>query len=364
MRQNKPETQSLVVPDGDGSAKKSGYDTLGGSKGTSAGLGDGFTGWSGSLQAFHQAIFHVVVYMVLGIVFYSFILETQFTVIQSVYFCVTIFTTVGYGDMSPNSSTAGMIFTMFFALYGIIILGTFLGILGDMAVERQEKLYQEIKKQTSNAFLDTMLATNPDENVEESTENAGSLANDIYQIAKEQRFKFLLVLILAMPVIILEKWSVVEGLYWIVITSTTVGFGDEFPQHEWSQILCILYIPVAVFVGGVFLGSVASSYVDKRNDAIEDQFLKRALNEGALDKMDSNDDDAVTKDEFLVYMLKILGKVDPEDIEKILRLFDNLDKDGSGSLTKADLNFIPAQTSKLSRFRTAFVKVRHVIENA
>jgi len=346
---SQPETQSLVVTDGDGSAEKSDYDTLGGSTGTPAGLGDGFTSWSDSLQAFHQAIFHSVVYMVLGIVFYSFILETKFTVIESVYFCVTIFTTVGYGDMSPNSTTAGMIFTMFFALYGIIILGTFLGILGDMAVERQEKLHQEIQKRTSNAFLDTMLAKNPDENVEGSTEKAGSFANDIYQIAKEQRFKFLLVLILAMPVIILEKWSVVEGLYWIVITSTTVGFGDEYPQHEWSQIVCILYIPVAVFVGGVFLGNVATSYIDKRNDAIEDQFLKRALNEGALDKMDSNDDDTVTKDEFLVYMLKILDKVDPEDIEKILALFDNLDKDGSGSLTKADIQFIPNQTAKLQK---------------
>lgn len=346
---NQPQTESLLVPDGDGSAKKSNYNTLGGSKGPPAGFDDGFTSWSGSLQAFHQAIFHSVIYMGLGIVFFSFILETKFSVVESVYFCVTIFTTVGYGDMSADSTNAGMIFTMFFALYGIIILGTFLGVLGDMAVERQKRLYQEIQKRTSNAYLDTMLTKDPDENVEESTEKASSLANDVYQIAKEQRFKFLLVLILAMPVIILEKWSVVRGLYWIIITSTTVGFGDEFPEHKWSQIVCIFYIPVAVFVGGIFLGNVASSYVDKRNDAVEDQFLKRALNEGAIDKMDSNDDDTVTKDEFLVYMLKILDKVDPSDIDKILELFDRLDKDGSGSLTKADIQFIPDQTAKLQK---------------
>ena len=93
----------------------------------------------------------------------------------------------------------------------------------------------------------------------------------------------------------------------------------------------------------------ATCYVDKRNDAMEAQFLNRALNESALEKMDSNHDDKVTKDEFLVYMLKTLAKVDPSDIDKILELFHKLDKDKTGPLTKADIRFIPVKTAKLHR---------------
>ena len=143
---NQLQNQSLLSGRNDnGSAKTSSYNALGGSQGydeertteeesPSVGFTDGFSTWSDSLQAFHQAIFHVILYIGIGVVFYFFILDTKLTVIDSVYFSVAIFTTVGYGDISADSTNAGMIFTIFFALYGIIILGIFLGILGNIAV--------------------------------------------------------------------------------------------------------------------------------------------------------------------------------------------------------------------------------------
>jgi Ca2+-binding EF-hand superfamily protein len=44
--------------------------------------------------------------------------------------------------------------------------------------------------------------------------------------------------------------------------------------------------------------------------------------------------------------LKTLAKVEQSDIDKILELFDKLDKDNSGSLTRDDIQFIPNQTAK------------------
>lgn len=313
-----------------------------------AGLGDGFSGWSDSNQAFQQGIFHCLFFIGTGIVFYSFILDTKFTVIESIYFSVTIFTTVGYGDMSPASSTAGMLFTMFFALYGIIILGIFLGILADMAVARQEKLNEEAAKRASGSYLDTMLSKLPDVIDDEAADDPNaSFLYDIYEVGKDLRTNLVILIILATPIITLEKWSIMEGLYWLLITCTTVGFGDESPEHPLSMFLCIFFIPLAVAFGGTFLGNVATLYVDKRNDAMEAQFLNRALSESALDKMDANNDNTVTKDEFLVYMLKTLGKAEQDDIDKILQLFDKLDKDKSGSLTSEDLQFIPNQTARI-----------------
>ena len=362
---NQSQNQSLLTDStGNGSAKTSGYNALGGSQGydeertveegsPSAGFTDGFSTWSDSLQAFHQAIFHIILYIGIGIFFYSFILDTKLTVIDSVYFSVAIFTTVGYGDISADSTNAGMIFTIFFALYGIIILGIFLGILGNMAVERQERLNEEVKKRASDAYLNTLSQGRPhpdhdEEQKEESVEGANySFLSELYRIIKEQRVNIMVLAALAIPVIILEKWSIVKGIYWLVITSTTIGLGDEYPKHEWSKFVCIFYIPLAVAFGGAFLGNIATSYVDKRNDAMEAQFLNRALNESALEKMDTNHDNKVTKDEFLVYMLKTLAKVEQSDIDKILGLFDKLDKTKSGSLTREDIQFIPNQTAKL-----------------
>ena len=358
MRQ--PENQPLLLEHiGSGSAKTSGYNDPGGSQGydekqpsdeesnPSASFADGFSSWSDSMHAFHQAIFHGIIYIGIGVVFYSFILSTKFTVIDSIYFSVCIFTTVGYGDLSPDATVAGMTFTIFYAMYGIIILGIFLGILGDIAIERQQKLNKEISRYASTKYLNTL--TNPSEaNDEASSEYAKKpFLYDIYGIVKQQRMNIIILIVLAIPVFILEKWSFVRGIYWFIITATTVGLGDEFPSHEWSKLICIFYVPLAVAFGGSFLGQIATAYVDKRNDATEAQFLNRALNGSALEKMDSNHDNIVTKDEFLVYMLKTLDKVEQDDIDKILELFGKLDRDDSGSLTKEDIQFIPEQTAKL-----------------
>ncbi len=314
--------------------------------GMAVGFDAGYSSWTDSMQAFHQAIFHFVFYIGLAVLFYSFILETKFTVIESIYFAVCIFTTVGYGDISADGSAAGMAFTIFFALYGIIILGIFLGILGDMAVERQQQLSKELSKHASTKFLNK-ISNLSEVSDDEHTEDADkSFLHDIYGIAKEQRMSIVILLVLASPVFILEKWSIERGIYWFIITATTVGLGDEYPEHEVSKLICIFYVPLAVAFGGSFLGQIATAYVDKRNDAMEAQFLNRALCESALDKMDTNHDNRVTKDEFLVYMLKTLDKVDMEDVETIMNLFETLDKDGSGELTREDIQFIPDQTAK------------------
>jgi len=314
---------------------------------SSAGFADGFSSWSDSMQAFHQAIFHGILYVLLGVLFYSFILETKFTVIESIYFSVCVFTTVGYGDLSPDASVAGMGFTIVYALYGIIILGIFLGILGDMAVERQQKLNKEFTKNASTKYLNTIVSNPSDVSADDPTEDADqSFFLDIIAILKKQWMGIVILLALAMPVFILENWGLERGIYWLMITATTVGLGDEYPEHELSKFICIFYVPLVVAFGGTFLGQVATAYVDKRNDAMEAQFLKRALNESALDKMDTNHDDRVTKDEFLVYMLKTLDKVEQDEIETILKLFEKLDKDGSGALTRNDIEFIPRQTAE------------------
>jgi len=352
-------TSLLTDRKGDGSAKISSYNALREKKRydeeritdeeSSIGFADGINDWADSWQAFHQAIIHFIVYMGAGIVFYSFILDTKWTVIDSVYFSVAVFTTVGYGDISPDSTVAGMVFTIFFALYGIIILGIFFGVLVGMAVKRHERRCKEIVNRTSDAYLDTLIAKPPDMNAEESTENVDhSFLHDVYKNVKEQRVVIVVLIVLFMPVIILEKWSIVQGLYWLIITSTTIGLGDEHPEHQWSKCICIFFIPLAVGFGGAFIGSIATSYMDHQNDAIEAQFMKRVLNTSALEKMDTNGDDTVSKDEFLVYMLKTLGKVEQCDIDKVLELFKSLDRDNSGELTEQDIGFIPNENAKKS----------------
>jgi hypothetical protein len=63
------------------------------------GLTDGFQTWSQTFEAFSSGIFHTVLYFLGGIVGYSFLLDTKWPVIDSMYFSVVLFTTVGYGKV-------------------------------------------------------------------------------------------------------------------------------------------------------------------------------------------------------------------------------------------------------------------------
>jgi len=326
------------------------------------GFDDGYSDWSNTFWAFKEAVFHASLYVILGISFYSFILDTHLTLIQSVYFTVSVFTTVGYGDISPASSNAGMIFTVFFALYGIVILGIFLGVVGDYVVNKEKAVVENLKEGAKNRYLKLISAKaegfieEEEEDEEEHNEDDAiykflakydSFVADLYIIAKTQRILLICLLVFGIPIMITEKWSFVQYLYWLAITGTTIGLGDLTPEGSFSEFYCIGYIPFAVFLVGKILANIAVNYVEKRNDATEANFLNRALDKSALEKMDTDNDSEVSKVEFAIFMLKTLGKVEDDDVEKIMEIFEKLDKDKSGSLNKDDLQFIPNHTSNL-----------------
>jgi len=324
---------------------------------------DGYRTWSGSLLAFQYGMFHIVIYMTCGVIGYSYLLRTKWSVIDSLYFSTVIFTTVGYGDLSPNSTQAGMVFTIFHALYGIVIIGIFLGEIGNAVIERQRQMKKDSLQRTRKILLDNITkeaADNSDNNdddndndkksllLQEEFDDTHMICSDFGRICKEQIRNIIFLLLISIPIILLEKWSIVKGLYWIMITATTIGLGDETPENPWSKMICIVYIPLLVAFCGSFLGQIATSYVDKRNDRLEAQFFNRAvITESDIEKMDLDDNGYVTKDEFLIFMLLTLQKVESADIDEIVDLFHKLDKDNSGTLCVDDIATISNQTVKL-----------------
>jgi hypothetical protein len=48
-----------------------------------------------------------------------------------------------------------------------------------------------------------------------------------------------------------EGWSIIDALYFCVMTMSTVGYGDLFPSNDISKIFTIVYslMTIGVFVG-------------------------------------------------------------------------------------------------------------------
>lgn len=80
------------------------------------------------------ALRSAVILLVTGVLFYT--LVEHWTVVDSLYFCVTTLTTVGFGNPAPTTDV-GKLFTVFFVLSGV---GMFLAVIngvGRAAVKNQ-----------------------------------------------------------------------------------------------------------------------------------------------------------------------------------------------------------------------------------
>jgi Ion channel len=91
-------------------------------------------------------------------------------------------------------------------------------------------------------------------------------------------FPFLgLILVGAAVIGPIEGWTVVESLYFAIVSLTTVGYGDYYPTRSASIVFCILWLPFSVGFMSLFLANVAAFYIrlSDRNIARMERQLRR-----------------------------------------------------------------------------------------
>jgi len=73
-----------------------------------------------------------------------------------------------------------------------------------------------------------------------------------------------------------EGWSLLDSLYFSVITLTTVGFGDFTPQTDIGKMFTIVYVLVGIFLLLIFVNSLVKSMIDAHTlerSLQDDEFL-------------------------------------------------------------------------------------------
>lgn len=91
-------------------------------------------------REFRIVSFLTIVVLAVGILFYHRV--EHFSLIDAFYFCVITLTTVGYGDLTPQTEV-GKLFTALYVITGVAIIAAFANLLIKRAVVKRRHKQDE-----------------------------------------------------------------------------------------------------------------------------------------------------------------------------------------------------------------------------
>ena len=279
------------------------------------------------------AIGAMLLYLCIGVI--SFHEMMNLTWASAFYFACTTSLTVGYGDIDAwssldNTSSADdgrpykpndgvVIFTALYIVGGMIVMGTSLGLLLQAVLER------------ASSDDDSCRARYP------------LVVSGLCCVA--------CIVIGTMFIVFHEHKDFVEGLYWAIVTISTVGYGSGHPTSDVGRVFVGMFMLVGVTCMGKFVGDLAERPLAIRRRKLESQVINQygaTLDEGELWELAGSEQfrqldlrrpagAGISRDAFCLMMLVRTEKLEVGDLQRCQAAFDTLDADGSGELDMADV---------------------------
>ena len=234
-----------------------------------------------------------------------------YSIRDSLYFCVTMLTTVGYGDFSPETSP-GKVAAICFILIGLSLATTCIGIIFARAADLASR-----KKDTGPVKLPTVKG----------------------EMMKMVRAVLLILIVNTVGAAwahFHDGFDWLDGFYGAFITSTSVGFGDLETSDATRNFQIGFMILAVLIVANGFGTLVEVIGIVGKIHRIE-KFCSRGVTADLIVEIDEDGSGDVDRFEFLTYMLVNMGKIEIEDVEQVMELFKHYDIDNSGYLTIDDV---------------------------
>jgi len=118
-------------------------------------------------------------------------------------------------------------------------------------------------------------------------------------------------------------------LYWVIVSMTTMGYGDITPRTPMAKLAAIVYLPCAVAGLSQTIAGISSIATRRR---IREEDHGAAADTLLLEAAGGDPDESITEGEFLVMVLQRQGLVDSDTITAIKRQFRQLVRHGDGNV--------------------------------
>mmetsp|Transcript_17013 Transcript_17013/g.34923 ORF Transcript_17013/g.34923 Transcript_17013/m.34923 type:complete len:522 (-) Transcript_17013:47-1612(-) len=256
--------------------------------------------------------------------------------LNSLYFASKTMSTVGYGDVSVDRSTTWKVFvgTMYMIIALLVTLSSF-----GAVVQSGVSKYNGFWERRMVEFADLIGFKKTDDNTLHSR----------IQLVKfckigDITIKFVIVNLIgvfATRLFMLREnedwsWSWMESFYWAVQTTTTIGYGDmtKNPDQRYFDIFYLI-------LGTYFVGAALSNITELNQQLLDTRRFfawdRLQSNSAMFRSMDINKDGTVDQYEFVLASLIMLDKIEPADVDPIIKKYRDLCGNDSTCITTTDL---------------------------
>ena len=292
-------------------------------------------------------IFSTALYLVVGSSIYVNV--EGWSIIQSVYFCMVTMSTVGYGDLSPSRDESKVI-TIFMIVIGVVAIFSQVGAALSTVID---PITLGGRQLLDKCCPRKMIDIDGDGEADFSYPRHW-IVYYFKGLVPSLLLNMVVQLISAAIFVALEGWTYGDAIYHCIVTATTVGYGDVKIATDGGMLWACFHILISVVLLAEGISTIGELQSTRKEELQRLEQLKRKLDANMLDglldcsallrdgsqRAGTADPMSMSELEFVVAMLLQLGICKWSHVTPFLKKFRALDADGSGQLSKDDLNLL------------------------
>jgi len=279
-----------------------------------------------------------------------FVIDEGNSFIDALYMVIIIITTVGYGMDDFMEDDRNQIFLIFYIVFGVALITTFLNIMFvgmlDGLAKKQLRFFDA---EDSDCFTATTVSDDEDDQKCCGFCSANTWESFVNVMSSTTMMIAIWILTLlggSFGIGAYEDWDGLRCVYFAIVSGSTVGFGDFAPESQEGKMICIIWLPVCIALtanafGTIFSGILGAFFDETMNELaslqdICEDLLNEDNFEENLELMDIDGDGELTESEFITQTLINEYAVPPQKLQLIKAYFQELDVDRGGSITIED----------------------------